>query len=467
MMIFQKHWFLPVILLVFLFPTFSVGAEVEAEASPTPQSVPDRSIYDNLELFTRVMEIVNDKYVEDVERQELIYGALEGMMKSLDDYSQFMEPQVYKEMKVETKGEFGGVGIEITLRGGILTIISPIEDTPGSRAGLHAGDKIVKIEGESTKDITLHEAVKKLRGKPGDPVNITVMRTGEKEFLEFTIVRDIIKIESVKEARMLDDEIGYVRLVQFQQNTVKEFEEALEILEEAEIKALVLDLRWNPGGLLTSAIGVSDLFLDKGLLIVETRGRNKEVEMQALATRRQMLADVPMAILINKGSASGSEIVAGALRDNYRAVLVGTTSFGKGSVQSVLPLSRDDNAPGIRLTTGRYYTASQRVIQDNGIEPDVQVEMSIEEMKEFFKRKYRELDEMEKEEKELDGVADSQEEVEDDLMGDEEEEEVIGEDSEDEVEEEEEYDPQLQSAVDILKGILIQKHFDEESGHDS
>jgi carboxyl-terminal processing protease len=465
-MIFQRYWFVSIALLIFLSPGISTGADIELEASPTPQSVPDRSIYDNLELFTRVMEIVNDKYVEDVKRQELIYGALDGMMKSLDDYSQFMEPQVYKEMKVETKGEFGGVGIEITLRGGILTIISPIEDTPGSRAGLHAGDKIVKIEGESTKDITLYEAVKKLRGKPGDPVNITVMRAGEKEFLEFTIVRDIIKIESVKEARMLDDETGYVRLVQFQENTVKEFEEALEVLEEAEMKALVLDLRWNPGGLLTSAIGVADLFLDKGRLIVETRGRNKEVEMQALATSRQMLADVPMAILINKGSASGSEIVAGALRDNYRAVLVGTTSFGKGSVQSVLPLSREDNAPGIRLTTGRYYTASHRVIQDNGIEPDVHVEMSIEEMKEFFKRKYRELDEMEEEEKELEGVADSLEEGEDELIGDEEEEEVIGEDSEEEVEEEK-YDPQLQSAVDILKGILIQQHFDEESGHDS
>ena len=466
-MIFQRYWFVSVLMVIFLSPGVSAGADIELEASPTPQTPPDRSVYDNLELFTRVMEIVNDKYVEDVKRQELIYGALEGMMKSLDDYSQFMKPQVYKEMKVETKGEFGGVGIEITLREGILTIISPIEDTPGSRAGLHAGDKIVKIEGESTKDITLLEAVKKLRGKPGDPVNITVMRPGEKEFLEFTIIRDIIKIESVKEARMLDDEIGYVRLVQFQENTVKEFEEALEVLEEADMKALVLDLRWNPGGLLTSAIGVADLFLEKGRLIVETRGRNRELEMQALATSRQMLQGVPMAILINKGSASGSEIVAGALRDNFRAVLVGTTSFGKGSVQSVLPLSREDNAPGIRLTTGRYYTASQRVIQDNGIEPDVQVEMSIEEMKEFFQKKYRELEEIEKEEKEFEEDAEpGLPEIENEVGDGEEDAEEIEEDGEEEVEEEK-YDPQLQSAVDILKGIMIQKHFDEESEIDS
>jgi len=464
-MIFQKYWFVSIVLLIFLSPGISAGADIELEASPTPQSVPDRSIYDNLELFTRVMEIVNDKYVEDVKRQELIYGALDGMMKSLDDYSQFMEPQVYKEMKVETKGEFGGVGIEITLRGGILTIISPIEDTPGSRAGLHAGDKIVKIEGETTKDITLFEAVKKMRGKPGTEVNITIMRPGEKEFLDFTIVRDIIKIDSVKEVKMLDDEIGYIRLVQFQEHSLEEFEEGLKELEDKGIQALVLDLRWNPGGLLTSAIGIADLFLEKGRLIVETRGRNKELEMQARATSHQILVDVPMVILINKGSASGSEIVAGALRDNYRAVLVGTTSFGKGSVQSVLPLSREDNAPGIRLTTGRYYTASQRVIQDNGIEPDVKVEMSIEEMKEFFKRKYRELEDVEEEEKALNENLDLPEEVESKLPGDEDEENAVEEDNDDE--EDEIHDPQLRTAIDILKGILIQKHFDEEAGADS
>jgi len=450
--------------LIFLSPGISAGADIELEASPTPQSVPDRSIYDNLELFTRVMEIVNDKYVEDVKRQELIYGALDGMMKSLDDYSQFMEPQVYKEMKVETKGEFGGVGIEITLRGGILTIISPIEDTPGSRAGLHAGDKIVKIEGESTKDITLFGAVKKLRGKPGTEVNITIMRPGETEFLDFAIVRDIIKVDSVKEVKMLDDEIGYIRLVQFQENTVKEFEEALEELEEAGIKALVLDLRWNPGGLLTSAIGISDLFLDKGKLIVETRGRNKELEMQAKSTIRQFLSGVPMVILINKGSASGSEIVAGALRDNYRAVLVGTTSFGKGSVQSVLPLSREENAPGIRLTTGRYYTASQRVIQDNGIEPDVKVEMSIEDMKEFFKKKYQKLDNIAAEETDVEEEPDLPEEVKTELPEDKDGEKAG---AAEESEEEYAHDPQLRTAVDILKGILIQQHFDEEAGADS
>lgn len=463
MTLFRKYLLFPVIFFVFLFPVISIGAEGEAEPSSTPEPVPIRSIYENLELFTRVMEMVNDKYVEDVERQDLIYGALEGMMKSLDDYSQFMKPDIYKEMKVETKGEFGGVGIEITLRGGILTIISPIEDTPGSRAGLHAGDKIVKIEGETTKDITLMGAVKKLRGKPGDPVNITIMRPGEKEFLDFTIVRDNIKIESVKEVKMLDKEIGYVRLVQFQENTVEEFNKALEELEEAGIKALVLDLRWNPGGLLTSAIGVADRFLKDGQLIVETRGRDKEIEMQARATGHNILEGVPIAVLINKGSASGSEIVAGALRDNYRAVLVGTTSFGKGSVQSVLPLSTEENAPGVRLTTGRYYTASQRVIQDNGIEPDVKVEMSIEEMKEFFKKKYRELEDIEEETEDLEEDADFSEDTEIDFPADEDEKSKEDTDYEDRMK----HDPQLRAAVDILKGILIQQHFDEETESDS
>jgi len=227
---------------------------------------------------------------------------------------------------------------------------------------------------------------------------------------------------------------------------------------------LVLDLRWNPGGLLTSAIGISDLFLDKGKLIVETRGRNKELEMQAKSTIRQFLSGVPMVILINKGSASGSEIVAGALRDNYRAVLVGTTSFGKGSVQSVLPLSREENAPGIRLTTGRYYTASQRVIQDNGIEPDVKVEMSIEDMKEFFKKKYQKLDNIAAEETDVEEEPDLPEEVKTELPEDKDGEKAG---AAEESEEEYAHDPQLRTAVDILKGILIQQHFDEEAGADS
>ncbi len=463
MLLFRRYLLLLVMLSVCSGPVRLIAAEEGGTTPPEKvEEAPVRSVYENLDLFTRVMEIVNQKYVEKVDRQKLIYGALQGMMKSLDDYSQFMEPDVYKEMQVETKGEFGGVGIEITLRDGILTVITPIEDTPASRAGLHPGDKIIKIEGETTKDITLLDAVKKLRGKPGTTVDITVMRTGEKEFLDFTLERAIIKIDSVKEARMLDDKIGYIRLAQFQENTIDEFNQALEKLKGEEMKALVLDLRWNPGGLLTAAIGVSDRFLKEGQLIVETRGRDEEVEMEARATGRDTFPDIPMAILINEGSASGSEIVAGALRDNYRAVLVGNTSFGKGSVQSVLPLPDD---AGLRLTTGRYYTASHRAIQDHGIEPDVVVEMTLEEKKDFFKKKYEALEEIEKQEKgpEKGEALEQEEELEE---GNDLPEEFESKPAAEEGKKES-LDPQLSIAVDILKGILIQEQFNEETAVES
>ncbi len=445
-------------ILFFLLPgillpvTSSRGAPDSTLPAEIVEEEPHRSVYENLDLFTLVMEIVNQKYIDRIDRQKLIEGALQGMLSSLDDYSQFMEPETYREMQVETKGEFGGLGIEITLRDGILTVISPIEDTPAIRAGIHPGDRIVQIEGETTKNISLFEAVKKLRGEPGTPVSITVMRLGESELLEFTIVRAIIKIESVKDARMLNDRIGYIRITQFQEKTVADFDRAFQGLEEEGMEALVLDLRWNPGGLLTSAIAVADRFLKKGQLIVETRGRDDQVEMAARATGRAAHLDIPLAVLINEGSASGSEIVAGALRDNYRAVLVGANTFGKGSVQSVLPLM--DNTVGIRLTTGRYYTAAHRAIQDNGIAPDVEVEMTAEEKRNFFLRRYRELDELEKNEAE----------GEDFLL-----EEYYNDSSPDEeiAPPEEKFDPQLRSAVDILKGILIQRLFSAEAGLDS
>jgi carboxyl-terminal processing protease len=436
-----------------LLPATSSRGETDAALPPEiVEDEPHRSVYENLDLFTLVLEIVNQKYVDRVDRQKLIEGALQGMLSSLDDYSQFMEPDIYREMQVETKGEFGGLGIEITLRDGILTVISPIEDTPAIRAGLHPGDRIVQIEGETTKDISLFEAVKKLRGEPGTPVSITVMRLGEAELLEFTIVRAIIKIESVKDARMLNDRIGYIRITQFQEKTVADFDRAFQGLEEEGMEALVLDLRWNPGGLLTSAIAVADRFLQKGQLIVETRGRDEQVEMAARATGREAYLDIPLAILINEGSASGSEIVAGALRDNYRAVLVGANTFGKGSVQSVLPLQ--DNTVGIRLTTGRYYTSAHGAIEGNGIAPDVAVELTTEEKQEFFLRRYRELDELE--ESAAEGEELLLEEYYNDSFPD-----------EDDTPEDEPLDPQLRTAVDILKGILIQQHFAREAGIDS
>lgn len=450
--------FQQLLILLFLLPALAlVPTPGRGEVDPvSPAEIIDeetlQSVYENLDLFTLVLEIVNEKYVDQVDRQKLIEGALQGMLNSLDDYSQFMDQETYREMQVETKGEFGGLGIEITLRDGVLTVISPIEDTPAIQAGIHPGDRIVKIEGETTKNINIFEAVKKLRGKPGTPVSITVMRTGEAKLLEFTIVRAIIKIESIKDVRFLTDRIGYIRITQFQEKTPADLNRALKGLDEEGMEALVLDLRWNPGGLLTSAIAVADRFLKKGQLIVETRGRDDQVEMSARAAGRAPYTDIPLVILINEGSASGSEIVAGALRDNYRAVLIGANSFGKGSVQSVLPLQ--DNKVGIRLTTGRYYTASHRAIQDNGIEPDVAVEMTTEEKQEFFLRRYRELDELEENALEAEDLL--LEDDSDDSSQD-----------EDDPPSEEPLDPQLRTAVDILKGILIQQLFDQEAGVES
>ncbi len=454
----MKKFFLTLLTTSFLLPALVLGQSpdrLETDPAVPAEIVEEeslRSVYENLDLFTLVLEIVNQKYVDQIDRQKLIEGALQGMLSSLDDYSQFMEPEIYREMQVETKGEFGGLGIEITLRDGILTVISPIEDTPAIRAGLQPGDRIVEIEGETTKNISIFEAVKKLRGKPGTPVSITVMRSGEAELLEFTIVRDIIKIESVKDARMLSDRIGYIRITQFQEKTAADFDRVLQDLTDEGMEALVLDLRWNPGGLLTSAIAVADRFLEAGQLIVETRGRDDEVEMAARASGRAPYLEIPLAILINEGSASGSEIVAGALRDNYRAVLVGDNTFGKGSVQSVLPLQ--DNTVGIRLTTGRYHTAAHGAIEGNGIEPDVVVELTTEEKQEFFLRRYRELEELEKGEEEGGDLL--LEEYYNDSSPD-----------EDDTPEEEPLDPQLRTAVDILKGILIQQHFAREAGIDS
>ncbi len=361
------------------------SGSVRAEEPLASWASDSDNIYRNLELFTSILELVRNNYVEEVSNQELIYGALQGMLGALDPYSSFMEPESYGEMQVETKGEFGGLGIEITMRNGILTVITPIEDTPASRAGIHPGDRIVKIDGDLTDELTLTEAVHLMRGKPGTDVTITVMRAGERELLDFTITRAVIQIESVKEARVMDGGIGYLRLAQFLQKTPEEVEAALDRLRDGGMKGLILDLRYNPGGLLSSAIDVAEFFLPEDRVVVKTLGRGDQVEMEVKSTEDGEFTGIPMVVLINEGSASGSEIVAGALRDNDRALLVGTTSFGKGSVQTVLPMP---DQSGVRLTTGHYYTASGRIIHEKGIEPDIVVPMTPEEQKKFLMKKY-------------------------------------------------------------------------------
>lgn len=324
--------------------------------------------YDKLKVFTKVLELVQRQYVEEVDPEQLVYGAINGMLQTLDPHSSFMPPETYKEMNTEVKGEFGGLGIEITLKEGVLTIVSPIDDTPAAGAGIQANDQIVKINGESTKRMNLNEAVKRMRGKPGSDVTISIVRQGWTEPKDFTLKRAVIHIKSVR-SRMLEPGYGYVRISQFLGSTNDELEEALESLDKQQkLTGLVLDLRNNPGGLLDQAVDVADRFLRRGDLIVYTAGRVQEQQPRFQAEGDGSRTDFPMVVLVNEGSASASEIVAGALQDHRRATIMGLRSFGKGSVQTLVQLPDDS---GLRLTTALYYTPSGRSIQGHGIEPDV------------------------------------------------------------------------------------------------
>lgn len=326
--------------------------------------------YESLKIFTEVLSLVESNYVEDVPSKQLVEGAINGMLKSLDPHSAYMSPEVFKEMQVETEGQFGGLGIEITIKDEQLTVVSPIDDTPAHRAGIKAGDKIIKINGTSTKNITIMEAVKKLRGPKGTKVTITVLSEGEVEPREITITRDIIKIKSVKQD-LFDGKIGYVKIRSFQKTTDEELDKALADLEKNNIEGLILDLRNNPGGLLQQAVGVSDRFLPGGDLIVYTKGRKKDQNMRFMSNDKGAHLKYPVVVLVNAGSASASEIVAGAFQDLDRAIVLGTTTFGKGSVQTIIPLS---DGSGLRLTTAKYYTPKGRLIQGKGIVPDIIVE---------------------------------------------------------------------------------------------
>ncbi|MBP1752278.1 MAG: peptidase [Geobacteraceae bacterium] len=330
------------------------------------------SDYEAIELFTDVLAIVKKNYVEDVDTKKLIYGAINGMLSSLDPHSSFMPPDMYKELKIDTKGSFGGLGIEITIKDGFLTVISPIEDTPAFKAGIKAGDQILKIEDKFTKDMSIMDAVKHMRGQKGTKVNITIMREGFEKPRDFSLTRDIIQIKSVK-YRTLDAGYGYVRLAQFQEKTDEDLVKALKALKAengGKLRGLVLDLRNDPGGLLDQAVKVCDHFIDEGL-IVYTEGRDPESKMKFYARKGSKEPNYPIVALINSGSASASEIVAGALQDHNRAVIMGTQSFGKGSVQTIIPLSEES---GLRLTTALYYTPKGRSIQATGITPDITVE---------------------------------------------------------------------------------------------
>ncbi|HEY3304654.1 MAG TPA: S41 family peptidase [Candidatus Binatia bacterium] len=344
--------------LVFVF-----SGQVVTNVSAIP-----REEYESLETFTSILSIVKKNYVDDVNSKDLVNGAINGMLNSLDPHSAYLTPDLYKDLQMDTAGRFGGLGIEITVRNGVLTVVSPIEDTPASKAGVKAGDQIIKIEDEFTKDMTLVEAVKRMRGTKGSKITISVKREGVAELLNFNLVRDTIRVQSVR-SRVLEEGYGYVRLAQFQERTDRDLQRSLEKLsqEKGGLKGLVLDMRNNPGGLLTQAVRVSDMFLDSGM-IVYTEGRLESQRQKYFAHKDGTWSNFPIVVLVNGGSASASEIVAGALQDHKRAIILGTKTFGKGSVQTILPL--DDNS-ALRLTTARYFTPKGRSIQATGIAPDI------------------------------------------------------------------------------------------------
>jgi len=328
----------------------------------------DKSAYKTLKTFNEVLDIVEKNYVEDVDANTLIKGAINGMVKSLDPHSSFMTPDMYKELETDTRGSFGGIGIEITIQKDVLTVVSPIEDTPAFQAGVKAGDQIIMIDGQSTKDMTIMEAVKKMRGPKDTKVTLTIMRENMPKPQDFVLTRDIIKIKSVK-SKIFDKNIGYIRLAAFQERTTEDLKKALQDLEARTnpLKGLVLDLRNNPGGLLTQAIEVSDVFMKAGT-IVSTRGKTKNMESKSLACNDGDEPDCPIVVLVNEGTASAAEIVSGALRDNGRALIIGTQTFGKGSVQTIIPL---EDGSALKLTTAKYYTPNGRSIQAEGITPDI------------------------------------------------------------------------------------------------
>ena len=347
----------------------AIAIPVWAEAPVPAQS---RLPLDELRAFTEVVERIKTAYVEEVDDKTLLENAIHGMLSGLDPHSAYLTPDDFRELEESTSGEFGGLGIEVGLEDGFIKVISPIDDTPAAKAGIQPGDLIIKLDGSSVKGMSLGESVDKMRGKVGTPVRVTIVRDGEEKPLEITLKRAVIRIQSVK-TKSLAPGYGYIRISQFQTDTGKELVEALNKLnaKEGQLHGLVLDLRNNPGGVLQAAVAVTDAFIRDGL-IVYTEGRIPNSELRFNATKNDPSKGVPLVVLINGGSASASEIVAGALQDHNRGVVLGTNSFGKGSVQTVLPLNVDP-AKGIKLTTALYYTPNGRSIQAEGIQPDILV----------------------------------------------------------------------------------------------
>lgn len=405
----------------------ALGAKLAAKNEENKDSI--ESAFEKMQLLAEILYQIRENYVDEdkTDFNELLYGAMRGIVQSLDPHSQFMDPDMFQDMQEDTAGEFGGLGIVIGLRDSNLTVVSPMDDTPAFRAGIHAGDRIIEVEGESTDGMSLYDAVRLLRGEPGTRVSLKLMDPKTLNTRDVEIVRAIIKVQSVKDSRVIEESIGYTRLTQFNEPTAETLEKEINKLLAQGMQSFILDLRNNPGGLLNSAVQVSQLFLKKGDLIVSTKGR-KGVQYSFKSKGDKHFKDLPMVLLVNEGSASASEIVAGALQDHKRAVIVGEKTFGKGSVQSVLPMM---DGSAVRLTTAKYFTPNGRSIHEKGIIPDIIVPMSQEQWHKILRTRVQEAPEE---------MTDTEDSAEPPAAP----EQLDAAD-----------DPQMQRAIDLLKGIKV------------
>ncbi len=355
-----------VLLFVFVVFVCVVGFTQENDLLENKES-----LYTNVRVFADALTIISSEYVKPVEIQDLLHGAIKGMMETLDGYSQFLDAKDFKKMTDETRGEFGGIGIRIGIQDGLITVIAPLEGTPAYEKGVQSGDRIVKIEDEITRDMTLNDAVERMRGEPGTELNIIIAREDGEELIELTIERAVIQVESIRRSEMIEGNIGYIRLTEFQRRTAEDVRQTISDLKDKGAKNLILDLRNNPGGLLTSAVETTDLFLPKDKLIVYTEGSNDKKSSEFSSQKDPVIEEMKLIVLVNKGSASASEILAGAVQDNKIGMVLGEPTFWKGSVQTVVPL-RDGTA--LRITTAAYFTPLGNNLMDKGIEPDIFVE---------------------------------------------------------------------------------------------
>jgi carboxyl-terminal processing protease len=374
------------VLVLLLGVNLFVGAQIYLTSA---QAAEKNNLLQQMDLFVRVMEKVRQEYVDDdrLTYQELVHGALKGMLSTLDPHSEFMEPSKYEDLRNDTEGSYGGIGLVISLRDNSLTVVSPTEDAPAFRAGILAGDKIISIEGKSTEKMSLTDAVKRLKGEPGTVVNLTITRPTLAQPQEVTLTRAVIRMDTVKDINgqrsfpLGENKIGYIRLTQFGEQTANDLQDAIKTLKNQGMEGLILDLRNNPGGLLDQAVKVCEMFVPRGELIVSTEGRGTQSISKYTSKGRDLYPDLELVVLVNIGSASASEIVAGALQDRGRGFVMGEQTFGKGSVQSIMPL-QDGSA--LRLTTAKYYTPSHKVIHEKGITPDSIIPMSTEEEEALF-----------------------------------------------------------------------------------